>query len=203
MRKLKLEFQETWQKPFELGELNLLLVFQVNCPGCFMHAFPLVRQIHSQYGADLNFVAMSTAFEDFDLNTAENTELLVRKRSLVGEAKKANEVYQFSETNLPGDYPILMDKLVGAEEFLKSELISEICNVNPGYKFMSANDKELLQRRVMDYYRGSELVAQTFHLNQFRGTPTFVIFNKEYDILDSWFGHKPFKEIETLIDKWI
>lgn len=203
MGKLKLEFQETWQKPFELSELNILLIFQVNCPGCFMHAFPLAKKILSQYGADLNFVAMSTAFEDFDLNTAENTELLVRKRSLVGETKKANDVYQFYDANLPGDYPILMDKLVTAEEFLKPGLISKICNVNPDYKFMSVNDKESLQRRVMDYYRGSELVAETFHLNQFRGTPTFVIFNKEYDILGSWFGHKPSKEIETLIDKWI
>lgn len=203
MGKLKLEFQETWRGPFHLGKLNLLLVFQVNCRGCFMHAFPVARQILDKYKADLNFVALSTAFEDFDLNTVENTASLAEKGCFVGETKKANEVYQFNEMNLPGDHPILMDKLLTAKEFLKPELISEICNLNPNYKLWSASDQKLQQQKVMDYYRGNELVAQTFHLNQFRGTPTFVIFNKEYDILDSWFGHKPFKEIETLIDKWI
>lgn len=203
MGKLKLEFERHWNKEFVLSELNLLFVFQVNCPGCFTHGFPMVEQIREKYRADLNFVTLSTAFEDFDLNTSDNTSLLIEDAAFVGEVKKAEAFHRLDENNLPRDYPVLMDKLVKPDEFLTEDMIGEVCNTNPNYRYWSSFDQKLLQQKVIDYYKHNEWIALTFHLNQFRGTPTFVIFNKEYDILDTWFGHKPLKEVEMIIDKWI
>ena len=203
MTKLKLAFNESWNGVFKPEELNLLLVFQVNCPGCFMHAFPMVKEVLSKYEANLNFVAMSTAFEDFDLNTAANTELLLEQNEFVGETKKADQVYQFKDDNLPGNYPILMDELENTNDFLTPELIESICQTNPHYELWTDKDQKLLQQKVIEYYGSMGMFAHTFNLNQFRGTPTFVLFNKDYDILDSWFGDKPFSEIESIIDKWI
>lgn len=77
------------------GELNLdsrtlLLVFQVNCPGCFTYALPLAEAIHrSSNRLGLSVVALSTAFEDFELNTVEHTRALVERGALFGETRRA------------------------------------------------------------------------------------------------------------------
>jgi hypothetical protein len=73
-----------------LTSRTLLLVFQVNCPGCFTYALPLAEAIHRDSNRlGLSVKALSTAFEDFDLNTAEHTRSLVEKGILVGESKHA------------------------------------------------------------------------------------------------------------------
>merc|ERR1712133_268791 len=70
-------------KEFQASNLNVMLAFQVNCPGCFLYALPLMNRLHDEFtkrGA--NVFALSTAFEEFDLNTVEATEKLVQKRDL-------------------------------------------------------------------------------------------------------------------------
>ncbi len=203
MRKLRLEFDQYWNKEFEIKEVNLLYLFQVNCPGCFTHGFPLIEQLRRKYSENLSFTAMSTAFEDFALNSVGNTKQLIEENQLVGEVEKADIAYGIDKSNLPVTYTVLMDRLVKPEAFLVEDVIEEVCKTNPNYDYWSSYDKELLQDRVRVYYKNFEHIALTFHLNQFRGTPTFVIFNKEYDILDTWFGHKPESEAEHIIDKWI
>jgi len=67
------------QGSFDLKALNLLFVFQVNCPGCFLRFF-LVNKLHWKYRqSGLNVLGLSTAFEDFEYNTAANTELLLTR----------------------------------------------------------------------------------------------------------------------------
>lgn len=88
---------EVIQGDMALNARTLLLVFQVNCPGCFTYALPLAEAIHrdsSRLG--LSVKALSTAFEDFDLNTANHTRALVDGGTLVGETKRAlgTDTYQ-------------------------------------------------------------------------------------------------------------
>ena len=82
MRELQLHIDKHIQGNFETKELNLLLMFQVNCPGCFTYALPLFKRLYENYKDEkFSFLALSTAFEDFDKNTLENTTLLVKEGS--------------------------------------------------------------------------------------------------------------------------
>lgn len=50
-----------------------------------MYALPTFNKLYEKFNSELGFIALSTAFEDFDLNTKENTELLINSNELVGE----------------------------------------------------------------------------------------------------------------------
>ena len=61
----------------ELDHIVLLEVFQVNCPGCFMHAIPEAISVYNKYKDNgVRVLGLATAFEDFDKNTLENLRLL-------------------------------------------------------------------------------------------------------------------------------
>ena len=89
MTTLRLHHENPIQGSFQPRQLNLLLVFQVNCPGCFLHALPLFTELYkNEQLNDLGFLTLSTAFEDFDKNTLANTELLLEKGRADGERRK-------------------------------------------------------------------------------------------------------------------
>ena len=55
------------------GSVVLFDVFQVNCPGCFLHALPKAIELHEKYkDQGLVIIGLATAFEDYDKNTLEN-----------------------------------------------------------------------------------------------------------------------------------
>jgi glutathione peroxidase-family protein len=50
----------------ERGNVVLVEVFQVNCPGCFTHGIPQAIDIYMKYrDSDLKVLGLATAFEDF------------------------------------------------------------------------------------------------------------------------------------------
>lgn len=202
MQRLRLEYGEVLQGNFQPGKLNLLFAFQVNCPGCFFYGFPLMDELELRFKEKINLVAMSTAFEDFDINTLENTRLLLDQGQLVGETKKAYLKHKLTFDIQP-HYPVLMDKFSRPDLFLQPAHVERICTLNPNYAYWPTFERELFKQKVKGYYIKYPTIGHTFHLNQFRGTPTFVVFNEEYDILDTWFGHKAIEEVVTIIDKWI
>ena len=88
MNKIDLSYNKEIQGEFKINKLNLVLVFQVNCPGCFTYALPLYNKIYNAYKTKgVSFLALSTAFEDYDKNTLVNTENLVNQGTLIGETK--------------------------------------------------------------------------------------------------------------------
>ena len=199
MRKLHLHIDRILQGEFKPNALNLMLLFQVNCPGCFSYALPLFNKLYDQNQGKLGFLALSTAFEDFDLNTEQSTELLIKEGKMVGETKRA--LLQQGHSVLPYqlDFPIGVDTKAKNEQL--SGLIEDICFSNPNFSIWSEYDQKLMRERVSDYLGQQEQISLTFTANQFRGTPTIVLFNKEYDLLDSWFGHTPIEEIEKALMK--
>jgi len=74
----------------EKDHIVLLEVFQVNCPGCFMHAIPEAISIYNKYkDAGVRVLGLATAFEDFDKNTLDNLKMLAEKGEVIGETKDA------------------------------------------------------------------------------------------------------------------
>merc|ERR1712133_298353 len=77
-------------KEFQASNLNVMLAFQVNCPGCFLYALPLMNRLHDEFtNRGVYVFALSTAFEEFDLNTVEATEKLVQKGEIYGATRRA------------------------------------------------------------------------------------------------------------------
>ena len=54
MSKFHLTTETILQGDFEIQPLNLILIFQVNCPDCFIYALPLAAKLHQKHGAYLN-----------------------------------------------------------------------------------------------------------------------------------------------------
>ena len=182
-----------------LKNLNVLLVFQVNCPGCFSYALPFFNNLYKEFiSKGVSFVALSTAFEDFDKNTFENTKALVENGDVVGETQKMFLEQDYDSLPYTLDFPIVMDKI--EEELSELDVaIGKICSINPNYDLLPNLQKEQLQNQVEKYLKSLEKIALTFTLNQLRGTPSFVIFNKDYEILSEWFGHAPYEQISSKI----
>ena len=199
MRSLQLHMEEVLQGQFELGPLNLMLVFQPNCPGCFSHAVPIFKHLYEQAAyKELTFLALSTAFEDFSLNTKESTQLLLDGGQLVGETQKAFEQAGYTELPYPIPFPVAMDKRVKQLDN-QEEVVDQICAKNPNYDIWPEFEKEAMRQHVGNYLKSLPYISLTFVLNQFKGTPTFVLFDKQYNILEHWFGHKEFEAVDQLL----
>lgn len=195
MPKLHLHIAEHVQGQFSTKGLNLLLIFQVNCPGCFMYALPVFGKLYELYSDRIGFMALSTAFEDYEYNNLENTQLLLTKGTLVGETKKAFGSRDLHQLPYLIKSPVAMDATMIADD--QELLITYICHTDPNFELLSEIDKSSVKSRVRSYLNKQETVSMTFTANQFRGTPTIVLYDQDHNIVDSWFGHVP---IERIID---
>ncbi|MDQ5842159.1 MAG: redoxin family protein, partial [Thermoproteota archaeon] len=74
----------------ERGNVVLVEVFQVNCPGCFLYSIPEVIDIYKKYrDKGLTIIGLATAFEDFDKNNLDNLQKLLSTGEMVGETYRA------------------------------------------------------------------------------------------------------------------
>jgi len=202
-QKFYLITSQIFQGDFNPKDLNLMLVFQVNCPGCFVYAFPLANYLDRQFAPKgLKVMGLSTAFEDYELNTAQNTKLLLETGALVGETRRIlNE----------NDYPILPYRIEFAVAFddlqpmknieLTDEVVEKMCQTLPDYQNLNFTEKKLVHAQVKEYLSNKKFSATTFESNNLRGTPSWILYDKEYNLYGQWFGHEAHKEIEDTIKK--
>lgn len=200
MQKLHLRYQSLSKHTFELKKINLLFVFQVNCPGCFAYGFPLVNRLRSQFGDEPGYLGLSTAFEDFELNTPDNTLALIKKGTTVGETRKMLNSQGRETYSHPISFPIASDEMIAPEELSGNDLVDKICHINPSFSIWAQFDQDLLRQKVRAYLAQQSKISFTFTVNQFRGTPTFVIFNDEMEIIQQWFGHVAPELIENTLE---
>jgi hypothetical protein len=195
MNTFQLSYDRILQGDFGLGELNLFFVFQVNCPGCFIYGFPQMERLHQQFKSQgLKVLGLSTAFEDFEYNTAANVELLLSEQKTVGETKKAiGDVYNTTSIN----FPIASDRLTTGKEISSSENIELICRRLVGYENLLANERLELHLNVEFQLQQIHRTSTTFALNFLQGTPSFILCggthperNRNLEILDRWFGYE-------------
>ena len=193
------------QGEFTYGDLNLLLVFQVNCPGCFVYALPLANDIHHEYGGrGVKVLGLSTAFEDFEYNNEGNTRQLIEKGALVGETKRILEQNGASELPYSIDFPVAFDYFIeNSREFYTLEDARGICLLNP--KFTSLNDdvQEEAVSHIMRNLKGLGRSSYTFTCNLMRGTPYWVMFDGKMRVLEQWFAHEDKETVIALLDKHI
>lgn len=198
MKTLELHYDNLLQGEFSQKRLNLLLVFQVNCPGCFFHALPLFNKLYADFSSEnISFLGLSTAFEDFDKNTLENTRELLNSGILIGETKKHLATQGIHRLPYSIDFPVAMDQKAASKSL--DEIADHICHLNPNYAIWSTFDQNDLQKRVLNYLKSLDEIPLTFMLNQMKGTPSIVLLNDHYEILKMWFGHVNYEEIAEMI----
>jgi hypothetical protein len=201
MSKFHLNTQELLQGEFKVNKVNIAFVFQVNCPGCFIYGFPMMNDLYKSFKHNVGFIGVATAFEDFEYNNEANLKLLLENGTLVGETKKYyNTNFGLSNYLDIPNFPIAFDTITSSEQLLNSDRIELICNIIPNFENFSENEKETLLTKIKSYYSQIPVIAETFTLNQLQGTPSFIIFDDNYNILGVYFGHQNEDILKTKLE---
>jgi len=175
------------------GNVVLVEVFQVNCPGCFMYGIPEAIEIFNKYKSkNVSVLGVATAFEDFDKNTLKNLELLVETGKVVGETEKM--LGQHGQLN--GDkitykipYPIAMDSLIKqSDDVTKEQMDSLIKKQIPDFDSQPENYKNEIYDRVKNYFLSKEYSAETFEMYALPGTPSSILIDRKGILRDVSFG---------------
>ena len=175
------------------GNVVLVEVFQVNCPGCFMYGIPEAIEIFNKYKSKgVSVLGVATAFEDFDKNTLKNLKLLVETGKVVGETEKMLSQYG----QLDGDkitfkipYPIAMDSLIKqSDDVTKEQMDSLIKKQIPDFDSQSENYRNEIYGRVKNYFLSKEYSAETFEMYALPGTPSSILIDRKGILRDVSFG---------------
>ena len=191
----------------EKDQVVLVEVFQVNCPGCFMHAIPEAISIYNKYKDEgVRVFGIATAFEDFDKNTLDNLKILAETGEVIGETKKALSTYgQLQEGNkLPYKipFPLGMDNLVKTSgEISQDKIMQFIYPQIPEFDSQPEEYKKQIIQRVKDYMKSKEYSAETFEKFALQGTPSTILVDRKGILRDVSFGQTG--HVEAVIQKLI
>ena len=178
----------------EKGNVVLVEVFQVNCPGCFLYGIPEAIDIYKKYkDKGLTVLSVATAFEDFDKNNLQNLEKLVTTGEVIGETYRALARYgQLKDGNkLPYKipFPVGMDMLKKESGPLTESKIMDFIEANvPDFRSYNEKDRQVLVERVKQYMRSKEYSAMTFEEYALRGTPSSILVDKKGILRSTFFG---------------
>lgn len=188
----------------EKDHIVLVEVFQVNCPGCFMHAIPEAINIYNKYKDEgVRVLGIATAFEDFDKNTLGNLKMLVETGEVVGETKETLSMYgQLKDGKLPFKipFPLAMDRLTKTSgEISQEKILQFIYPQIPEFDSQPEEYKRQIIERVKSYMKSKEYSAETFEKFALQGTPSTILVDRKGILRDVSFGQAG--HIEALIQK--
>lgn len=191
----------------EKGNVVLVEVFQVNCPGCFIYGIPEAIDIYKKYkDKGLTVLGIATAFEDYDKNTIENLQKLVTTGEVIGETYRALAQYgQLKDGNkLPYKipFPVGVDMLRKENGQMTDSKVMDFIEANiPDFRSYSEKDRQVLVERVKQYLRTKEYSAKTFEDYALRGTPSSILVDRKGILRSTFFGSNGFLEgaVEELL----
>lgn len=190
------------------GNVVVLEVFQVNCPGCFLYGLPQSISLYEKYkNRDVKIIGLATAFEDYDKNTLENLKLLLTEGKVIGETYKTlrqhGKLINNDKLYYRIPFPIAMDKITKMPENISEDMIKDFIETFfSDYKPSSEKEKEELFSRVKSYLRNKENSAETFELYKLRSTPSSIIIDQDGILRYNFFGSEGYLEgaVKELLD---
>ncbi len=189
----------------EKDHVVLLEVFQVNCPGCFMHAIPEAIEIYNKYKDEgVRVIGLATAFEDFDKNTLDNLKMLAETGKVIGETQGALAMNgQLQEGNkLPYKipFPLGMDNLSKVTGEISQEKIMEFIHPQiPEFDSQPEDYRNQIIQKVKNYMKSKEYSAETFEKFALQGTPSTILVDRKGILRDVSFGQAG--HVEAIIQK--
>jgi hypothetical protein len=191
----------------ERGNVVLVEVFQVNCPGCFTHGIPQAIDMYMKYrDSGLKVLGLATAFEDFDKNTLENLKLLLETGQVIGAPNRVLSEYGLLR---PGNklsykipFPVGMDKLFTFGPLSHDKIMDFIEANIPDFRSYSEKDRESIYTQVQQYLKQKQFSAKTFEEYGLRGTPSAILIDKKGILRQTIFGSNGFLEdaVKQLLD---
>jgi peroxiredoxin len=169
----------------EKGNVVLIEVFQVNCPGCFMYAIPDAISIHHKYEKNgVKVIGLATAFEDYDKNTVENLELLLNEQQVIGDTlnglAQSGQLRNGNRLPYRIPFPIAVDSIKKENPSAsKSKAISFIESSTANLSSYDEKYKLMLFERVQKYFESRQYYAETFEEYGLQGTPSTILIDKQ------------------------
>lgn len=177
------------------GQVVLVEVIQVNCPGCFVHALPEAIRLHETYSKlGLKVLALATAFEHFEQNTLLNLQHLLETGEVQGDPLRQLDKAGFLEGGrLPYDIPfsVGMDRLIENEaEVSDSDIEAFILDQIPDFHHGSLGDeqKQSVYRQAQAHLSSRRYRALTFDKYRLQGTPSSILVDKKGMLRNVSFG---------------
>lgn len=168
------------------GQVILIEVIQVNCPGCFVHALPEVLRLHETYVSQgLKVFAIATAFEHFEHNTLNNLQRLLHDGDLQGDPLfQLGKAGYLENDKLPYSIPfsVAMDKLVKNEtEVSEKEVNRFILSQIPDFfqGDLSEERKHAIYNQAENYLNNKAYNALTFEMYNLQGTPSSILIDRK------------------------
>jgi glutathione peroxidase-family protein len=191
----------------EKGNVVLIEVFQVNCPGCFLYSIPETIDVYRKFkDKGLTVLGLATAFEDFDKNNLENLQKLLMTGEIIGETFRAfSSTGQLKDGNkLPYriPFPVAMDMLVKTSGPLTQSKIMDFIETNiPSFRSYPDKERQVLVERVKQYLQSKLYSAKTFEEYALRGTPSVILIDRKGILRGTYFGSDGYLEgaVEELI----
>jgi hypothetical protein len=191
----------------EKGNLVLVEVFQVNCPGCFLYSIPETIDIYRKYkDKGLTVLGLATAFEDFDKNNLENLQKLLGTGEVIGETYRAfistGQLKDKKKLPYRIPFPVAMDMLVKHSGILTEDKIMDFIEANiPTFRSYPEKDRQILIERVKQYLHSKQYSAKTFEEYALRGTPSVILIDRSGILRGTYFGSDGYLEsaVEELI----
>lgn len=182
------------------GNVVVLEVFQVNCPGCFLYGLPQAISLYERFkNSDVKVIGLATAFEDYDKNTLDNLKSLLTEGKVIGETYKAlrqhGKLVNDDKLYYKIPFPIAMDKITKMPENISEDMVKDFIEIYfSDYKPSSDKEKEELFSKVRNYLRNKEYSAETFELYKLRGTPSSIIIDQDGVLRYNFFGSEGYLE---------
>jgi peroxiredoxin len=182
------------------GNVVVIEVFQVNCPGCFLYGLPQAISLYEKYkDKDVRVIGIATAFEDYDKNTIENLKLLLSEGKVIGETFKAlrqhGKLVNTDRLYYKIPFPVAMDKITKMPQDISEDMIKDFVEIYfPDYEYSSEKDKGELFSKVEAYLSKKQYSAETFELYKLRGTPSSIIIDRDGILRYSFFGSEGYLE---------
>lgn len=186
------------------GQVILVEVFQVNCPGCFLYSLPQAIELHQRYAdGGLRVLGLATAFEDFDKNTLYNLQQLLEQGQLVGESLRAvSEHGQLQDGRwmyrIP--FPVAMDNLLKNQHAADGDAAEAY--IQRHFAHLAAESgasRQQLKQSVLRYLQQLQYRAETFELYALQGTPSHLLIDRRGVLRARHFGFFP--ALEGLIQQ--
>lgn len=180
-----------------LGQVVLVEIFQVNCPGCFLYSLPQAAELHRKYsGQGLTVLGVATAFEDFDKNNLDNLISLAKNGEVIGETLRVlGQQNKLKADHLPYriPFPLAMDQLNPAQGGMvdEDELAYFIENRVPTFEQLPKAHQQRIRLQVEHYVHSLEYHAETFERFGLKGTPSHILVDKQGLLRDCTFGATP------------
>ncbi|HEX5905276.1 MAG TPA: redoxin domain-containing protein [Candidatus Nitrosocosmicus sp.] len=182
------------------GNVVVVEVFQVNCPGCFLYGLPQAVNLYEKFkDKAVKVLGVATAFEDYDKNTLDNLRLLISEGRVIGETYKAlrqhGKLVDGDKLYYKIPFPVAQDKIVKMPTAVTDQMINDFIRIYvPDYTTYSIKDKSDLTQRVNDYLANKEYTPVTFETYRLRGTPSSIIIDKHGILRYSFFGSEGYLE---------